>query len=179
MQIPQQVFDFLRSEPGTLLREDTICWAAWHKVAYAIPDGDIDLQFSILFERFPEFRSLYDFRTIGSSIYRLLLREKPRATDLNINAGSIGPRCRIQHGHGTYLLAREVGADFFIGHLVTVGAHGGIPKIGDNVMIRTGAVVVGAIEIGDNCRIAANSVVTRSMPKGFKAYPPQTTYKPG
>ena len=38
------------------------------------------------------------------------------------------------------------------------------PKIGDNVIIYAGAVIVGDVEIGANCIIGANSVVTKSIP---------------
>lgn len=38
------------------------------------------------------------------------------------------------------------------------------PTIGDNVYIGPGAKLFGPIVIGDNCKIGANAVVTRSFP---------------
>ncbi len=40
----------------------------------------------------------------------------------------------------------------------------GKPVIGDNVRIYTGAVVAGAIRIGNNVTISANSLVTTDIP---------------
>ena len=38
------------------------------------------------------------------------------------------------------------------------------PTIGDNVIIGSGAQILGAIKVGDNARIGANSVVSRDVP---------------
>ena len=38
------------------------------------------------------------------------------------------------------------------------------PVIGNNVYIGAGAVILGAIRIGDNSAIGANSVVTKDVP---------------
>ena len=40
------------------------------------------------------------------------------------------------------------------------------PQIGNNVMIGSGAVILGNIKIGDNSIIGANAVVTRDVPSG-------------
>ena len=42
------------------------------------------------------------------------------------------------------------------------------PKIGNNVLIAAGAVVVGDITIGDNCIIGPNVVVRRDLDSGEK-----------
>jgi serine O-acetyltransferase len=63
----------------------------------------------------------------------------------------------------------EVGADVTIYHGVTLGGtslshekrH---PTLGDRVVVGAGAKLLGAIEIGDDCRIGANSVVVKSVP---------------
>ncbi len=53
---------------------------------------------------------------------------------------------------------------------VTIGGNGrpealnGVPTIGENVFIGSGAVVMGPISIGDNAKIGANAVVTKSIP---------------
>lgn len=38
------------------------------------------------------------------------------------------------------------------------------PKIGNNTIIYSGAVIIGNIEIGESCVIGANSVVTKNVP---------------
>lgn len=40
----------------------------------------------------------------------------------------------------------------------------GPPKIGNNVVIGAGSVIIGDITIGDNCVIGANSVVLKDVP---------------
>jgi serine O-acetyltransferase len=46
---------------------------------------------------------------------------------------------------------------------------GGVPKIGNDVFIGTGAAVLGPITIGDGARIAANSLVIADVPPGMLA----------
>jgi len=43
---------------------------------------------------------------------------------------------------------------------------GTVPKLGSNVWIGPGAKLFGAIKLGDNMMIGANSVVTKSFPEG-------------
>ena len=64
-----------------------------------------------------------------------------------------------------------IGKDCKIFQSVTIGSKwskanclGEAPIIGDNVMIGTGAVILGAISIGDNSIIGANAVVTHNVP---------------
>lgn len=64
-----------------------------------------------------------------------------------------------------------IGANCVIFQQVTIGSNTiknhkrfGSPTIGDNVLIGTGAKVIGNINIGNNCRIGANCVVTEDIP---------------
>lgn len=41
-----------------------------------------------------------------------------------------------------------------------------VPMIGNNVMIGSGAVIIGDISVEDNCIIGANAVVTKNIPAG-------------
>lgn len=73
----------------------------------------------------------------------------------------------IQHGHSTIIHAKSIGAHCQVWQNVTIGKSrpgGGLPEIGNDVMIFTGAVVLGEIKIGDNVVIGANAVVTKSVP---------------
>ena len=52
---------------------------------------------------------------------------------------------------------------------VTVGGRSGsigVPRLGDNVYIATGAKILGDIDIGDYVIIGANAVVIHSIPSG-------------
>lgn len=40
------------------------------------------------------------------------------------------------------------------------------PCIGNNVYIGTGSKILGDVHIGDNCKVGANAVVTKSVPSG-------------
>lgn len=65
-----------------------------------------------------------------------------------------------------------IGDNCRIMHHVTIGGtteNGGIPKIGNNVFIGVGAVVLGGIIIGDNVKIGANAVVVKNVPNNSTA----------
>ena len=92
-------------------------------------------------------------------------------TGIEIHPGaSIGDGFFIDHGMGVVIgETAEIGQNVTIYHGVTLGGtslnHGKRhPTIEDNVVIGTGAKVLGAIIIGNNSRIGANAVVVRSVP---------------
>nr|WP_201723913.1 DapH/DapD/GlmU-related protein [Rhodopirellula sp. SM50] len=60
-----------------------------------------------------------------------------------------------------------LGDDCWIMQNVTIGRKSGeqgVPKLGRNVAVGAGAVILGNIELGDHCVVGANSVVNRSFP---------------
>ncbi|CAM9378440.1 unnamed protein product [Heterosigma akashiwo] len=84
----------------------------------------------------------------------------------------------FDHATGTVIGATAgIGARTTIYHQVTLGASGKpVPKgqrrhpiVGANCMIGCGAKVLGAIRVGDNCKVGANSVVTKALPDGAMA----------
>jgi serine O-acetyltransferase len=85
-------------------------------------------------------------------------------------AAEIGRRFFIDHGMGVVIGETAiVGDDVTLYQGVTLGGTGKEqgkrhPTIGANVVIGTGARVLGNIRVGENCRIGANSVVLRSVP---------------
>ena len=94
-----------------------------------------------------------------------------RRTGIEIHPGAkIGKRLVIDHGMGIVIgETAEIGDDCLIYHGVTLGGTGKDsgkrhPTIGNNVLIGTGAKVLGPFTVGDNSRIAANSVVLREIP---------------
>ena len=92
-------------------------------------------------------------------------------TGIEIHPGAtIGRRLVIDHGMGIVIgETAEVGDDCLIYHGVTLGGTGKDqgkrhPTIGNNVLISTGAKVLGPFKVGDNSRIAANAVVLSEVP---------------
>ena len=85
-------------------------------------------------------------------------------------AAKIGRRFFIDHGMAVVIGATAiVGDDVMIYHDVTLGARTGgsgkrHPTIGNNVVIGAGARVLGDISVGNGVKIAANMVVTKSVP---------------
>lgn len=104
-------------------------------------------------------------------IARLVSQVSRRRTGIEIHPGAkIGKRLVIDHGMGIVIgETAEIGDDCLIYHGVTLGGTGKDsgkrhPTIGNNVLIGTGAKVLGPFKVGDNSRIAANSVVLGEIP---------------
>lgn len=92
-------------------------------------------------------------------------------TGIEIHPGAqIGDGFFIDHGMGVVIgETTEIASNVTIYQGVTLGGTGKEkskrhPTIGSNVVIGTGAKVLGPIEIGENCRIGAGSVVLNSAP---------------
>jgi serine O-acetyltransferase len=87
----------------------------------------------------------------------------------------LGRRVLIAHQGGIVIHDRtEIGDDCLIRHNVTIGCPSHrrlqeVPRIGRDVQIGAGAMILGAITIGDGARIGANAVVTSDVPPGAKA----------
>ncbi|MES1171704.1 MAG: serine acetyltransferase [Bacteroidota bacterium] len=83
----------------------------------------------------------------------------------------LGRRVRIWHHGGMVFGARAIGDDVHIRHNTTFGimersADTKKPIIGNRVDIGAGAAILGAVTVGDDCVIGANSVVLRDLPAG-------------
>jgi len=92
-------------------------------------------------------------------------------TGIEIHPGAkIGRRFFIDHGMGVVIgETSEIGDDVLIYQGVTLGGTGNEqgkrhPTIGNNVVIGTGAKVLGSIRIGNHVKIGAGSVVVRPVP---------------
>lgn len=85
-------------------------------------------------------------------------------------AAKIGSGVFIDHGMGVVIgETAEVGDNCTIYQGVTLGGTGKEkgkrhPTIGNNVMIGSGAKVLGPVKIGDNSKVAANAVVLTDIP---------------
>lgn len=102
---------------------------------------------------------------------RLLSQLAKWLTGVEIHpAATIGRRLVIDHGTGIVIGATtEIGDDCLIYQGVTLGGTGisqgkRHPTLGNDVMVGSGAKVLGAINIGNHSRVAANSVVLRDVP---------------
>lgn len=104
-------------------------------------------------------------------IARCISQRAARKTGIEIHPGAkIGRRLVIDHGNGVVIgETAEIGDDVLIYQGVTLGGTGKDtgkrhPTIGNNVMISTGAKVLGPFKVGDNSRIAAGAVVLEEVP---------------
>lgn len=104
---------------------------------------------------------------------RWVSQRAKRRTGVEIHpAAKIGRRLVIDHGTGIVIGATaEIGDDCLLYQGVTLGGTGKDvgkrhPTLGNNVMVGSGAKVLGPFRVGDNARIAANAVVLREVPPG-------------
>ena len=134
---------------------------------------------------YPSFHVMF-FYKIGNFFWRYNLKFIARMimyfgrifTGIEIHpAAKIGKNFFMDHGLGIVIgETTEIGENVTIYQGVTLGGimpsvesntqrnqkrH---PTIGDNVIIGSGAQILGAIKVGDNARIGANSVVSRDVP---------------
>jgi len=93
-------------------------------------------------------------------------------TGIEIHPGAkIGRRLFIDHGMGVVIGETSVmGDDITLYQGVTLGGTGKEhgkrhPTIEDNVVVGSGAKILGNITVGRNCRIGAGSVVLRNVPE--------------
>ncbi|MCX7572278.1 serine O-acetyltransferase [Tumebacillus sp. DT12] len=92
-------------------------------------------------------------------------------TGIEIHPGAtLGRRLFIDHGSGVVIgETAEIGDDCTLYQGVTLGGTGKEkgkrhPTLGNNVLVASGAKVLGSFTIGDNSRIGAGSVVLREVP---------------
>ena len=127
---------------------------------------------------YPGLHALF-YHRLAHALYRWRIALVPRLvsqfgrwlTGVEIHAGAeIGKGLFIDHGMGVVIGETVVIGDhvtLFQG--VTLGGTGKQkgkrhPTLGNNVVVGTGACVLGDIHIGDNVSIGANAVVVRDVP---------------
>lgn len=126
---------------------------------------------------YPGFHAVF-FHRIAHFLYRIhcfflarLVSQFSRfITGIEIHPGAkIGKGLFIDHGMGIVIgETAEIGDDCTIYHNVTLGGTGHDtgkrhPTLGNNVLVATGAKVLGTITIGDNARVGANAVVLKNV----------------
>lgn len=123
---------------------------------------------ALIFYRFSHWlweKKLYFLGRFVSHIGRFL-------TGIEIHPGAkIGKNFFIDHGMGVVIgETAEIGDNVTIYHGVTLGGvslnkgkrH---PTIGNNVIIGSGAKILGPFKVGDNSKIGSNSVVVKEVPE--------------
>jgi len=86
-------------------------------------------------------------------------------------SAEIGPGLYISHSGGVHIHPDVViGPNCNLTHNVTIGTSAmgrpGVPRIGDDVYIGTGATLIGDIKVGSGAKIAANTLVMNNVPSG-------------
>lgn len=127
----------------------------------------------------PAFRYVYILRhasvfpkySIRGLFYRFLLIHYSYKYGFQISLkAKIGKGLYIGH-HGPVVInsQAELGENCTLTHIVNIGQtnrgkRAGCPKIGNNVFIGAGAVVIGKINIGNDVMIAPNALVNFDVP---------------
>ena len=107
---------------------------------------------------------------------RLISQIAKTVTGIEIHPGAkIGKGLFIDHGTGVVIgETAEIGDNCTLYQGVTLGGTGKHtgkrhPTLGNNVMVGSGAKVLGPFKVGDNVKIAANAVVLEPIPEGSTA----------
>jgi len=82
----------------------------------------------------------------------------------------IGPGLFINHVGGIWINPKvKIGSNCNLNHNVTIGSAGGekkgVPSLGDRVWVGPNATIVGAVEVGSNVAVSANSLVVSAVPE--------------
>ncbi len=127
---------------------------------------------------YPSFRAMLFYR-VAHKLYRRrhyflarwISQRTARKTGIEIHPGArIGKGFFIDHGHGVVIGETTIiGDNVTLFQGVTLGGTGKEtgkrhPTLEDNVMVSTGAKVLGSITIGANSKIGAGSVVLKPVP---------------
>lgn len=160
------LFGRLREDIKTILHHDPAARSVWEALTYPGLHA-------LVLHRFAN--RVWNWSLPPRGFWRLIARTFSQLTrfltGVEIHPGAtIGRRFFIDHGSGIVIgETAEIGDDVVMYHQVTLGGtslarvkrH---PTIGNHVLIGMGAKVIGAITVGDNCRIGANAVVNKDIP---------------
>ncbi len=143
-----------------------------------IKERDPAIKTSLEVFLYPSFKAVLRYR-IAHKLYlkkhyflaRWYSQRTVRKTGIEIHPGAIiGKGLFIDHGAGVVIgETAEIGDNVTLYQGVTLGGTGKEsgkrhPTIGNNVMISSGARVLGSFTVGDNSKIGAGSVVLSEVP---------------
>jgi len=110
------------------------------------------------------------------TIARIISQHSRRKTGIEIHPGAkIGKGLFIDHGMGVVIgETAEIGDNCLLYQGVTLGGTGKDkgkrhPTLGNNVLVGSGAKVLGPFRVGNNVKIAANAVVLNEIPDNCTA----------
>jgi serine O-acetyltransferase len=108
------------------------------------------------------------FKLIFAAPYAIMNMGTMVTAGINIQPGStIGGGFIIHNFSCIFIWSDCIGENCTVNQGVTIGnirGSGGLPQIGNNVYIASGAKVLGNVKIGNNVVVAANSVVMTDVP---------------
>ena len=130
---------------------------------------------AVFFHRLANFFSVAKFDLVA----RIISQLSRFLTGIEIHPGAkIGKNLFIDHGMGVVIgETSEIGNNVTIYHMVTLGGispsinsndqrhikrH---PTLMDNVVVGSGAQILGPVVVGKNSKIGANAVVTKDVPE--------------
>jgi len=155
------MFGAIREQVDTIFREDPAAKSVL-EIIFCYPG----------FHAILLHRAAHKLYKSGFNLLARMMSQFGRAlTGIEIHPGAtIGRRFFIDHGMGVVIgETTEIGDDVLLYQNVTLGGTGNEkgkrhPTIGNNVVIGTGAKVLGNITIGNHVKIGAGSVVVRPVP---------------
>lgn len=134
---------------------------------------------------YPGFHIMTLFHPVAQGLWHLNLRALARfwayvgrlVTGIEIHpAAKIGKNLFIDHGTGVVIgQTAIIGDECRLYHGVTLGGKGNVvegrrhPHLGNRVTVGAGSHILGALTIGDDAKIGANSLVTMDVPAGMTA----------
>ena len=138
--------------------------------SYNDKKGKLIVKIICLGKKFYKIRNL--FEKLAYSFYKLLnffLIIRTFNSEIHVS-DKISSKLIFYHPYGIVIHGGStIGDNCIIRQQVTIGNKGigdnCCPVIGKNVEIGAGAKIIGKIYIGDNSKIGANAVVTKSFPK--------------
>lgn len=156
-----KIFKTLREEINTIFERDPAARSVI-EIIFCYPGFH-----AILFYRIANFLWRKKFYFLGRFVSHL----GRFFTGIEIHPGAkIGKNFFIDHGMGVVIgETAEIGDNVTMYHGVTLGGvslnkgkrH---PTIGNNVVIGSGAKILGPFKVGDNSKIGSNSVVVKEVP---------------
>ena len=121
-------------------------------------------------------RANWFYRHNHKFIARWISQRARRRTGIEIHPGAtIGKGLFIDHGMGVVIgETTEIGDNCTLYQCVTLGGTGKEhgkrhPTLGNNVMVGSGAKILGPFNVGDNARVAAGAVVLDEVPANATA----------
>lgn len=114
------------------------------------------------------------------ALIKIWYRKVELKTGIQISENAkIGKGVAIEHYSNIVIGNAVIGEYCTIFHGVTIGyagrERGGVPNIGNNCIIASGAKIIGAINIGNNVFVGANALVCKDIPDNAVVGAPLST----